>query len=127
MQSIAAGIGSLTNELLGTQPADNGENDIDSEPPASGGLAQEIRQYLRERQDEEDKIASLHESIKGLAQQIRDEATERSPEGSYVQFRWATSLKVVLVLLEQQRIYFEGIVRDFAARKHKKILYSTAG
>jgi hypothetical protein len=84
MQSIAAGVFSLTNELLGTQSAVDGEESHNSEPPIVRGLAQEFRQYLRERRDEEDQLAGLHDSIKGLVQQIKDEAVERSPEGTQI-------------------------------------------
>lgn len=84
MQSMAAGISSLTNEVLGSQPNPDGEKEATPETSAPKGLAQEIRQYIKERQDQEEKLASLHDSIRGLVQQIRGEAAERSPEGKYL-------------------------------------------
>lgn len=80
MQSMAGGLNALAGEILGPQPTSEEEA---AAMAASGprGLANELRQYMKEKQDQEEKLSSLHDAIQGLVQQIRDEAVERSPEG----------------------------------------------
>lgn len=80
MQSMAGGLNALASEILGPQPTSE-EEAAAMAAVGPRGLANEIRQHIREKQDQEEKLSSLHDAIQGLVQQIRDEAVERSPEG----------------------------------------------
>lgn len=80
IQTMAADISLLKNEILGPPQPASGEKANESEATSPKGLSQEIKQYLKERRGDEDKLLGLHDSIKMLVQQIRDENAQRSPE-----------------------------------------------
>jgi hypothetical protein len=130
IQSMSAGVAGLTKELLGP-PTDTLQDASASEgqAPTPKGLAQEMRQFMKERQEHEQKMENLHESVYDLLQQLKSEAAERSHQGiPSVSFSWCSWLMLSdSVLLEQQRVCFEGIVKDVATRKSSNNLKHADG